>query len=260
MNKASVIHQYLHYYFSSKTRYDIHSPFIYDFVCNVIKSKTNNKGITDIEHLRKELKKNNSEILVTDFGAGSVNNKNKTKTISDIAKHSLKSRKYALLLYRLVKHYKPSKVLELGTSLGISTCYMAKANPETKIITIEGCKNISEIAKDNANKLSLKNIEFITGNFDDILKTFVSQNKPEFIFFDGNHTEEATLKYFETALQFINNESVFIFDDINWSEGMKHAWDKIKNHTSVKVSIDLFFIGMVFFRKELSRESFVIRY
>lgn len=260
MNKMALLHDYLHYYFSAKTRYGIHSPFVFDFVCNVLNKKTKFKEICDIETIRKELKKNNTQIFVRDFGAGSRNNSGNSRTISDIAKHSLKSRKYASLLYRMVKYFQPVKILELGTSLGISTCYMAKANSMTEIITVEGCANIVEIAEKNAQKAGLKNIVFIKGSFDDVLDELAGKHNPGFVFFDGNHIEEATIKYFETCLPYVMNESVFVFDDINWSDGMKQAWEKIKNHDQVTVTIDMFFMGLVFFRKELSRENFVIRF
>ncbi|MFH0865556.1 MAG: class I SAM-dependent methyltransferase [Bacteroidota bacterium] len=260
MNKVALLHDYLHYYFSAKTRYGIHSPFTFDFVCNVVNKKTKFQEVSDIEAIRKELKKNNTGIFVSDLGAGSKKNSGRSRTIRDIAKHSLKSRKYASLLYRMVKYFKSAKVLELGTSLGISTSYMAKANPMTEIITVEGCMNIAEIAEKNAQKAGLKNIVFIIGGFDDMLDNLARKHKPDFVFFDGNHTEEATIKYFETCLPYVQNESVFVFDDINWSDGMKQAWKKIKSHERVTVTIDMFFMGLVFFRNELSKENFVVRF
>jgi predicted O-methyltransferase YrrM len=260
MNKMALLHDYLHYYFSAKTRYGIHSPFVFDFVCNVVNKKTKFREICDIEAIRSNLKKDKTEIIVSDLGAGSIKNSGSSRKISEIANHSLKSRKYASLLYRMIEYFKPAKVLELGTSLGISTSYMAKANPKSEIITVEGCSNIAEIAEKNSQKLGLSNIVHITGSFDDLLEELVRKHKPDLIFFDGNHTEEATIRYFETCLPFIMNESVFVFDDINWSDGMKKAWEKIKNHNQVTVTIDMYFIGLVFFRKELSKENFVIRF
>lgn len=260
MNKTAVLRNYLQYYFSAKTRYGIHSPFVFDFICNVLNKKTNFREIGDIEAIRKELKKNKIQITTSDFGAGSNHCPENTRRVSDIAKKSLKSRKHASLFYRMIKYYNPGKIMELGTSLGITTCYLAKANPSAEIITIEGCDKIAGIAKENAAKLGLKNISFITGNFDALLDDVVRKQKPNFIFFDGNHTREATIRYFETCLSCVKNNSIFVFDDINWSDGMKKTWEIIKKHNMVTVTIDLYFMGLVFFRKELSRENFVIRF
>lgn len=260
MNRFSAFRDYIHYYFSAKTRFGIHSPFVFDFVCSVLNKKTKAEEIKEIESLRAELKRNNERITVTDFGAGSQSKSDNERKIGDIAKGSLKSKKYASLLYRMVKYYKPRKMLELGTSLGITTCYLAKSDPSAEIITIEGCEKFSEIAKMNSEKIGLKNISFITGNFDDVLEGVVRKQKPDFIFFDGNHTQEATLRYFEMCLPYAGNESIFVFDDINWSEEMKVAWEKIRENNNLTVTIDLHFMGIVFFRKELSKENFVIRF
>lgn len=260
MNKIALLHDYLHYYFSAKTKHGIHSPFVFDFVCKVLNMQTAKHEVNEIEALRRIMLKDKSEVLFTDYGAGSQFSSDKQRRICDIARSSLKSRKYAFLLHRMLKYFKPERVLELGTSLGITTAYMAKAIPSSQIITIEGCESIADIAKSNAEKLGLTNIIFETGNFDTILHEIVSRNNPEFIYFDGNHTEEATLRYFETCLPYTSNESIFVFDDINWSEGMKKAWNRIKCNKMVSVTIDLYFLGLVFFRKELSKENFVVRY
>jgi predicted O-methyltransferase YrrM len=260
MNKMAAFRDYLHYYYTAKTRYGVHSPFVFDFICKVLNKKTKHQDIQEIESLRKELKKDNRKISFIDYGAGSVKCTNIERNISEIAKHSLKSKKYASLLNRMVSYFNPSVVLELGSCLGITTCYLAKANSKAKVVSIEGCSEISEIAKSNSKKLGAGNIEFISGNFDTLLEKTVSEFHPEYIFFDGNHTEEATIRYFETCLPFVINESVFVFDDINWSEGMKNAWKKIKSYDKVTVTLDLYFMGIVFFRKELSKENFVIRF
>ena len=139
--------------------------------------------------------------------------------------------------------------------------YLAAPSCVNRLVTIEGCPETAKLAEGNFKKINIKNIKQIIGNFDDVLpETLKQYSNPDFIFFDGNHTEEATLRYFRQCFPFISNESIFIFDDINWSQGMKNAWNKIKDHHSVKVTIDLFFIGIIFFRKELSKENFVIRF
>jgi predicted O-methyltransferase YrrM len=260
MNKMAALREYLHYYFTSRTRYGVHSPFVYDFICQAINKKTKRLDVQNIESLRKELKKDKRKIPVTDYGAGSHKSNHQERCICEIAKHSAKNKKYATLLYRIVNYFKPSVVLELGTSVGITTCYLAQANSLAKVVTIEGCPEISQIAQSGAQRLNLNNIEFVTGNFDNTLDKMMEKHHPEFIFFDGNHSEEATIRYFEICLNYVSSGSVFIFDDINWSEGMKEAWKRIKSHPKVTVSIDLYFMGIVFFRKELSKEDFIIRF
>ncbi|MFG6687608.1 O-methyltransferase [Mariniflexile sp. HNIBRBA6329] len=207
---------------------------------------------------KKQLLQHEDKIQVTDLGAGSHATKQRERFISEIAKNAGTPRKRAQLLYRLVTYFKPNNILELGTSLGIATHVMSLANPKASITSVEGCPNISKVAKANFEKLQLKNIELITGNFNEAINKLTS-NTYDLIFFDGNHQKEATLSYFETLLQTAHNDSVFIFDDIYWSKPMTEAWETIKQHPRVTVTIDTFFWGLVFFRKEQLKEHFTIR-
>lgn len=260
MKKFEFIKNYLKYYFHAKTKYSIHSPFVFEFVTKVLECRSGDEArLKEIEALRKTLLSSGQEIQVVDLGANNTSNSSSVKKVRDIVKNSAKSRKYVRLLYRITNHYKLQNMLELGTSAGISSMYIASSAQD--VITVEGSPEIANLAKENFSKLHFKNIHLINGNFDDVLPEILN-NYPGFdcVFFDGNHRKDATLKYFEQCLPYIKNETIFIFDDINWSEGMKNAWHKIIQHSSVKVSIDLYFLGIVFFRKELSKENFVIRF
>jgi predicted O-methyltransferase YrrM len=261
MNKYRIIKDYIIYYFGAKTKYAIHSPFVFEFVTKILEQKNaRNEQLEKIEKLRKELHSSDKEINVLDLGASAENYRTNKRKVSEIIKNSAKSRKYANLLFRIQYYYGLHSILELGTSTGISSMYMA-TSPEYNVTTIEGCPETAKLAMENFNTLGFKNIRQMIGDFDIILPEVLLQGKNfDCIFFDGNHKEDATLNYFKQCLPYINNNSVFIFDDINWSEGMRNAWDTIKLNPSVRVTIDLFFIGIVFFRKELSKENFVIRF
>ena len=164
-------------------------------------------------------------------------------------------------LYRIIQFYKPKNILELGTSLGISTCYLAKANPEGKIFTFEGCPETAKIAQQSFEKLNIKNTEIILGNFNSTLKQKAAELQSiDFVFIDGNHQEKPTIDYFKECLNYANNDTLFIFDDIHWSRGMENAWEHIKKHPKTTVTIDLFFVGIVFVKSELSKEHFTIRF
>jgi predicted O-methyltransferase YrrM len=216
-----------------------------------------------VEALRKELLQNTTAVEINDFGARATveNSSRYKKSINKIAQASLKRPKYAQLIFRLVNHFQPSCILELGTSLGVTTSYMSVANPKAKIITIEGAEAIAAVAKNNFEKLKLKNIEQVLGNFDQVLTGQVEKFAVlDFVFFDGNHRKSATLNYFKECLKHKNTQSVFIFDDIYWSTEMKEAWEEIKNNEEVTLTIDLFEMGIVFFRTEQAKQHFVIRF
>ncbi|MCD4745762.1 MAG: class I SAM-dependent methyltransferase [Bacteroidales bacterium] len=253
--------RFIKYYFSAKTKYDIHSPFVFNLITKVLTDKKKYDDYYKAEEIRNYLLNNNQRIIVNDFGAGLSSELKSAKKIKTIAKHSAKSPKYAKVLYCLVKYFQPRTILELGTSLGISAIYQSLAAPESKFITIEGCPNIAGIAKQNFNKLNLKNIELIVGKFDDVLQIALSKYETlDYIFFDGNHKKEATIKYFEQCIPLINNNTLFVFDDIHWSKEMEEAWEQIKKNPLATITIDIFFMGFVFFRKELTKQDFIIRF
>jgi predicted O-methyltransferase YrrM len=256
--------KYVHYLLTAHNGkgHGVHSPFVFDFIIHVLNDKKKYDCYPKIESVRKQLLKDNNTIEVEDFGAGSAVIPFKNRIVKNIAASSLKKKKYAQLLFRIAKYYNSKTIVELGTSFGISTSYLASANPDSKIYTFEGAKNIAKIAKENFEKLQLKNIEMVEGSFEKTLP-FINDKieNIDLLFVDGNHRKEPTLQYFNFFLSKAGNNSIFIFDDIHWSEEMEEAWKIIKSHSAVTLSIDLFFIGLVFFSNDFKvKQDFPIRF
>jgi predicted O-methyltransferase YrrM len=261
MQNLKFIFAYIKYYLTSRTRYTIHSPFLFELISDVFENHQDYIDYSRVESLKKELLKDDRKIQMLDLGAGSLTNKSNEKSVKQTANNSSKPAKYGRLLYRLSAYFKPKAILELGTSLGLSSAYMALGSPSTEVITVEGCPDIASLAKENFAKLGLNNINIITGNFDHELPGILkSVSDLELIFIDGNHRKEPTINYFKQCLSVAVNETVIIFDDIHWSKEMEDAWDYIKHHPSVTLSVDIYFMGFVFFRKELTRQHFIIRF
>lgn len=260
MSKLQQIKDYLGYLTKARNQHGIHSPFLYDFYNNVIKDETPFYVFDDIESIRAKLLLTKMKIVVKDLGAGSKVHKSNERTIASITKTSVKPAKQGQLLFRLVNCLKPATILELGTSMGISTIYLAKPSKSTQITTVEGCENIAKVAQVNFDKLECNNITLVNANFDDYLPKYLTSNNPDMVFFDGNHTEEATLRYFKLCVTKAKENTVFVFDDINWSEGMKNAWSHIINHPKVTTTVNLHSLGLVFFTPDLSKENFLLRF
>jgi len=256
--------KYLKYWLTATNGkgHGVHSPFVFDFIQNVLNDKRQFDCFRSIEGVRSDLKNNKAEISVPDFGAGSRMQLNNKRKIAAIANSSLKPKKYSQLLFRIVHYYKPQTILELGTSLGITTSYMAFANPAANIITMEGAPEVAATAQKIFNSLHLSNIQIIKGNFDETLSIAVNQlSVVNFAFIDGNHRKQPTLNYFHQLIDIAEQSTIFIFDDIHWSEEMEAAWNEIKQHPSVTLTIDLFFIGIVFFRTEQKiKQHFTMRF
>lgn len=254
------IKSYLTFLWHSKNEHAVHSPFVFDLLTKCFYDKTNKAAYSFLENYRNQLLQNKDTIEITDFGAGSRVFKSNMREVAQIAKKAGISIKRAELLYRIVYYFKPETILEIGTSLGLATSALSQGNPKAKVITLEGCANTMHIGQKQFNQFGLSNIDTVVTEFNSYLSDLnVSSSQFQLIYFDGNHSKKATLDYFELLLPTITNESVWIFDDIHWSKGMEEAWQIIKNHSKVIVSIDTFQWGLVFFRIEQPKQHFIIR-
>ncbi len=255
-----MIADYLKYLLRSGNRHSLHSPFLFDFYESVIRNKDLPFDTSDIRKRFEELKKDNTLITVNDLGAGSKFGNSLQKRVGAIARTSSKSEKWASVLARVVHTYDYRTVLELGTSVGFTTCYLSRAIRFGKVYTFEGCTETLKIAQKNFEILGCSQVIPMPGDLDQTLSHTLSQlPQVDLVFFDANHQYEPTLRYFHQCLQKAHENSCFVFDDIYWSKGMKKAWEEIKAHPSVTLSLDFFQIGIVFFRKKQPKQEFVLR-
>jgi predicted O-methyltransferase YrrM len=249
---------YIKFLFEATNQHGVHSPFVYNFITKCLYDKTKHEAYTLIEAYRETLQKSNTVINVKDLGEGSKALDAHERKVSAMVKTSSSSEKDTRILFRIAKYFQSKSILELGTSLGMGTYAIAIANSSSNITTIEGCPNTSDFAKAKFHDLKLTNSKFFEGDFTSIIPILKDPNF-DLIFFDGHHNKAATLQYFESLLPKAHNETLFIFDDIYWSKGMTEAWEAIKAHPLVTVTVDCFDLGFVFFRKEQVKEHFKIR-
>jgi len=255
-----MIHQsksYLKFLRTSRNQHGVHSPFVYQLVTQCFYKLQQHTAYEIIKSYKKRIRKNKTTINVSDLGSGSRIFKSSERKVSKIGKFAGTKLKRAKLLNRIVRYLNILKALELGTSVGLGSVAIAAGNENTSVLTIEGCPETAKLAKDNFNSFNFENIELINGEFDNVLPKL--QSTFDLVFIDGNHTKNATLRYFEALLPLSHNDTVFIFDDIYLNKDMTKAWELIKNHESVTVTIDTFKWGFVFLRKEQAKEHFVIR-
>ncbi|RFS19754.1 class I SAM-dependent methyltransferase [Chitinophaga silvatica] len=254
--------KYLKYYFTAGNRHDVHSPFVFSLIEEVLRDKKQYPAFKEIEQLRQQLLKSDETLIVTDLGAGSIVSAGNERKVKDITRYAAKQPKFGQLFFRLIQYLQPKRILELGTSMGLSTAYMAKAAPQAQVTTIEGCPNIAARAAKNFQALNIHNITQVTGNFDTVLPEVLKQIQlADWVYIDGNHRKEPTVSYFLQCLQYVDEYSVLIFDDIHWTPDMEEAWHTIQQHPQVTYTIDLFFIGLVFFRKDFKvKQHFTLKY
>lgn len=254
------IKSYLKFLWKSENEHGVHSPFVFLLLTKCWYDKKYKHEYDVLKEYRKTVLRNTNTIEVTDFGAGSKIFKSNIRKVSAIATTAGITQKRAELLFRIIQYYKPKTILEIGTSLGLATSAMAVANPQAKITTLEGCPNTMYQCQLLLQKFDIRNVTCITTEFDSYFSSLDYQNLTfDFIYFDGNHSKKATLDYFESLLPTITNETVWIFDDIHWSSEMEEAWELIKQHPKVRVTIDSFQWGFVFFRNEQVKQHFILR-
>ena len=253
---------YLRFLARSGNAHGLHSPFVFGLYTHVIHHDGQFAAYEAVEARRQQLLADNTSIEVRDFGAGSHTGAGRTRRLRDIARTAAKPPRLGQLLFRLVNFVQPRTVLELGTSLGLSTAYLASVDSRARVITFEGCPHTAAVAHQTFAELGLRNVEVVEGNLDDTLApTLVALTTPvDFAFFDGNHRYEPTVRYFELLNQHRTEHSLFVLDDIHWSAEMERAWDTVRRHPDVALTIDLFYIGLVFFRRTQPKQHFSLRF
>ncbi len=241
----------------------IHSPFVYAFTREVLIDKQHYPAYSIAEAYRKKIKGDHTVLDVVDLGAGSASGGRTVKrSVSQIAGISVKPKRYSRLLYRIAHHYQYGIILELGTSLGVTSTYLGLVPSLQKLITMEGADDIAAYAERHFLGTGLPNTELVRGNFDETLAEVLnSVERVDLAFIDGNHRKSPTLKYFNSIMEKTHEYSCIVFDDIHWSPEMEEAWEEIKKDPRITLSIDLFFLGIVFFRKSfVEKQDFMIRF
>ena len=232
---------YLKFLYYSKNQYSVHSPFVYQFLTKGLYPKFNQTNFKPFLELRKQLLKN-SKITISQF----------TKTASI-------SPKKAKILFKIIQYFQPKTILELGTCMGLGTTAMQLASKTAKITTVESYKNMGKIAQENFDSQNFKNIKIYHSACDKFLKNQIENTIFDVIYINRNRINPTTLDYFTVLINHISNDSFMILEDIHCSQDQKKTWIEIKNHEKVTVSIDLFYFGLIFFRKEQKKQHFILR-
>lgn len=256
MNNIFRTRHLVHYLLTAKTKYYLHSPFVYHFYLHVLEGNTQTQNI---EALRQMLLRSNDVIRFYDWGKGGVY---QHRMLKDIVQNSSINTSYGKVLYRLAAYLKPQTILEIGTNLGLGTAYLATGHHHAKVHTIEGSEELQVYAQKNHQQLAINNVIHHLGNFDDVLDGIIQPlDSIDLLFIDGNHHYTPSLSYFHTCLPKLKQNAVVVFDDIYWSPDMQKAWKEIIAHPAVKLSIDIYRMGFVFFRpQQLAKEHFKLLY
>ncbi|MFB6258529.1 MAG: O-methyltransferase [Flavobacteriales bacterium] len=234
----------------ARGRYRIHSPFVHELLENTLRDDSPRPAYRVIEERKNGLQKNRDRISVKDMGAGSKWSKKEKRRIRDIATCSGVDKRYGRLLYRLAERFAPSHAVELGSSLGIGTLYLA-GGCKGSVHSIEGCPNSAAIARESIEQSGFGNATILQGDLQEELPPLLEQLPwIDLMRIDGDHRGSALLHYFERGMEKAHNDTLFILDDIHWSPDMEKAWETLKKDPRVTLTLDLYRMGLLFLRKE----------
>jgi len=245
----------------------IHSPRLFYLVRYLFYDTSRFYAWDAIEQRRQAMLRAPKVVHIEDYGTGN----NRDALVMQIARSSLMGSKQAQMLARLVNYmsspeycsnrHSPLRIVELGTSLGITTAYLASVGSANEVTSFEGSPEIAAMAQLNWNKLQLNNIHLVLGNIDDTLynNARVGEGLLDFVLIDANHTGEAAMRYFEFLADKMSEDGILVMDDIRYSPSMYQAWRCITKHPKVTASMDLGRMGMVFFYPNVPQKTFILR-
>jgi predicted O-methyltransferase YrrM len=255
---VNIVPEYIKYQWNAKGRHGAHSPFLYDLVDVCLRIPLDKQDLAITKGLVDRLKLDSRSIQITDAGAGSRKLGSERKVSSILAVSSSKG-KYAKLLYRLARHYQPKRILEFGTSLGVGTVHLSLGAPKADVITVEACPETQKIAKEQFARLNMHNISPVLSTFQQFIESYQGELF-DMVFVDGHHDGQALLSYMNQLKAITHNDTIFVLDDIRWSDSMKESFETIADSSNFHVSMDLFRVGIVVPRQQQEKEHFVVRY
>lgn len=233
----------------------IHSPYIFRWLTCILYEHKPFYAYQSLQQIRKQLKNDKSTIRLNGYGTANQ----RITTIKSIAKSACSRRKYAELLFRIVNSIDAQNIVELGTNLGLTTLHLAMPNDKAKVTTFEGECELIKFSKNLFASKNMQNITLVEGNINDTLPLFLEKTKPlDFVFFDANHAYKPTIKYFEMCLKHAHSQSIFVFDDIHHSPEMEKAWKEIQSNPKIRVTVDLFQMGITFFNNDLQKQDYIV--
>jgi predicted O-methyltransferase YrrM len=257
MSRLFQIKSYINHWLDAVDEHSVHSPYFFDFYNKVIKKyDADDHQFMEYEALRRKLLANPSEITMVDLGARSPHFNQNTRTLSQIAATSLSPETYCRLYHRIVNYVGATQIVELGTSMGITTLYLAKKD-NVQVTTFEGNPSLVNVALTHFEYFDKKNIDLVEGNIDTRLSEFLlTPRKIDFVLMDANHRYEPTIRYFTLLSRRMADKGVIVLDDIYYSEEMNRAWLELCKHQLVYGSVDLFRCGLLFFDPALNRQHY----
>ena len=248
---------HLSYFFQKVDNHSIQAPFAFSLYELI--SKPGFPEIKKIEDHRALLIRSGDTINYQTFGKKSSLPIDKRRKISAIVNSGISSQYKSRLLASLIKEFKCKVILELGSSLGINTAYLAEASPQGTVYTFEGHPGLCHLANGFFKQLNYDQVVLLEGNIDEKLPEVLNSiTAVDFAFIDANHTSQGLLMYFNQLINRIHKKSIIVIDDIRWSKDMHRGWKEVVKNERVSHSYDMGDVGILFFQEGIKKQNYIV--
>ncbi|MBB4080711.1 putative O-methyltransferase YrrM [Lewinella aquimaris] len=243
----------LRWYWRAETRYDVHSPFLSEFVREVYHDDRTYYAFQLIRHLRAYWDTRKDSVGLQSLGAKSRTTRRSRRSVASLVRSNAIGRRAGEFLFRLALWHRPSRIVELGTNAGISTLYLHAADTRIPLHTVEGNPEVAALATETFRRAGVSpQLRSFTATFREYLDNQLPKDKTRLLaFIDGDHRHAPTIAYVTRLLEVATDDSIIVVADIHWSRGMETAWKELKQLPRVTASIDTYHFGILFLRPEL---------
>ena len=249
---------YANYFLKVVDLHSIQTPFAFELYSRLKNEIKKSELKPEIEQIRHQLQGDHSTVLGEDYGTGSERS-HRGRDISGIAKTGISTQKRCLIYQAIMRIFNPAISFELGTSLGVSTAYLASSSSAGKIHTFEGNAELSKIARRNFSELGLGKINMVEGNIDDTLPKILKEIESlDMCVIDANHRGRALMHYVDLLINKMDTTGLILVDDIRWSKDMYHAWKIIACRNEVTLSLEFMDFGLLLFKKNITKQHYVL--
>ena len=221
--------------------FGVHSPFAFNLITKVIEENFMYYSYAEIEQIRRE----------------KLQGKLNRKSLNRRAEISFKK---GSLLFRLVNRFTPSFILEICTAWGISTLYLHNGHSTSHLVCIEPDNAVAEMAKKVVGD-NKESISFLTDSLSHSLDLyFISGTELNFVYVHQLSNPADYTWLIPLLIEHSGDKTVWVINGIRSHERIAAAWRLLIADNKVRVTMDLYDMGLAFNNPKLNKQDYVVAF